>query len=119
MRMTRLKKPGMTRGLWQPSRRWLPLAGVVLGLLLIPGGASAKSHSPALFWGAQIGDQLTGEKAPWDMRAVDSFEQITRKGLSLIGFNSPFTECVGESCAFVNFPRVPLESIRGYGAIPV
>jgi hypothetical protein len=23
-----------------------------------------------IYWGAQIGDQLTGEQAPWDMSAV-------------------------------------------------
>ena len=33
----------------------------------------------AIYWGAQIGDQLTGEQAPWDMNAVNQFEALAGK----------------------------------------
>ncbi len=75
----------------------------------------------ALYWGASIGDQLTGEQAPWDMGAVTKFEQIASKKVSLVNFFSPFANCPtsGGSCSFYKFPTGPMESIREYGAIPV
>ena len=36
--------------------------------------SSSSPHSP-LYWGASIGDQLTGDQAPWDMSAVSKFEE--------------------------------------------
>ncbi len=72
-----------------------------------------------LYWGAQIGDQLTGEAAPWDMGAVSAFEQLTRKPMSLISFSSPFAECAGSSCEFIGFPFTPMDNARDHGALPV
>jgi hypothetical protein len=89
-------------------------------LLLAPGAAVAKKRPPnSLYWGAQIGDQMTGEAAPWDMNPVYRFEGLVGKGLSMIEFGSPFAECSDSGCAFIKFPTTPLENIRSYGAVPV
>jgi hypothetical protein len=90
-------------------------------LLLAPAAAAAAKQRPpnSLYWGAQIGDQMTGEAAPWDMNPVYRFEQLTGKGLSLVEFASPFAECGSSGCTFIKFPTTPLENIRRYGAIPV
>ena len=93
----------------------------LLFLLLVPGSALAKKDRPpaSLYWGAQIGDQITGEAAPWDMAPVHRFEQIAGKGMSLIEFSSPFAECGDSGCTMTKFPSTPLENVRLYGAIPV
>jgi hypothetical protein len=89
-------------------------------LLLAPGMATAKKRPPAsLYWGAQIGNQMTGEEAPWDMTPVYRFQEIADKGLSLIEFGSPFAECGEGGCVMTRFPTTPLENVRRYGAIPV
>jgi hypothetical protein len=88
--------------------------------MLAPGAAAAKKRPPAsLYWGAQIGDQMTGEAAPWDMAPVSRFERIAGKGLSLIEFASPFAECGSTGCVMTRFPTTPLDNVRRYGAIPV
>ncbi len=71
-----------------------------------------------IYWGAWIGDQLTGTPAPWDMGAVAQLEQRLGKGLSLIQFATPFADCSSSPCSFYRFPASPMDSIRGYGAIP-
>jgi hypothetical protein len=104
------------RGLLGAAACCLP----VLLLLFAPGVAAAKKRPPAsLYWGAQIGEQMTGEAAPWDMRPVYRFQNIADKGLSLIEFASPFAECDEASCTLTKFPTTPLENVRRYGAIPV
>ncbi len=96
------------------------LLAASLLLLSAPGDASAKKRPPAsLYWGAQIGDQMTGEAAPWDMTPVYRFQTIAGKGLSLIEFSSPFAECDSGGCVMTRFPMTPLENVRRYGAIPV
>jgi len=96
------------------------LACLASALLLAPGAAAAPKKPPtSLYWGAQIGDQLTGAQPPWDMSAVSRFEQIAGKGLSLVAFGSPFAECGSEGCKMTSFPLTPLENARLYGAIPV
>jgi hypothetical protein len=70
------------------------------------------------YWGAWIGDQLTGREAPWDMRAVTDFEAEVGKAPSLNEFSSPFAECTRTSCVPDPFPLTPLEDIRKRGAIP-
>jgi Glycosyl hydrolase family 26 len=104
------------------SRRLCAVLACLLAsfLLLAPGMATAKKRPPAsLYWGAQIGDQMTGEAAPWDMNPVYRFQRLVGKGLSLIEFGSPFAECSAGACAMTKFPITPLENIRRYGAIPV
>ncbi|HEX6455171.1 MAG TPA: glycosyl hydrolase [Solirubrobacterales bacterium] len=73
----------------------------------------------AIYWGAQIGDQLTGEQAPWDMNALYKFERLAGKKVSLVSFNAPFATCAGSTCTFNSFPYTPFEDLRAHGAIPV
>jgi len=75
--------------------------------------------SRPIYWGAWIGDQLTGKQAPWDMNAVAKFEDMSGKPLSLVEFGQPFSTCSGSSCSFYSFPWTPLEDVRQHGAIPV
>jgi hypothetical protein len=117
MKMTETKSEGRMRG-------FLLKAGIAsvlaASLLFVPSAAAAGKRPPAsLYWGAQIGDQMTGEAAPWDMVPVHRFERITGKGLSLIEFASPFAECTDAGCTMTKFPQTPLENVRAYGAIPV
>jgi hypothetical protein len=95
----------------------LLLIACCLGIVAAP--AQAKQPPPPLYWGAQIGDQLTGEAAPWDMNALSVFQKIARKPLSLVSFSAPFAECSGSDCTFINFPLTPIENARNYGAIPL
>jgi hypothetical protein len=89
-------------------------------LLLAPAAAVAKKRPPnSLYWGAQIGAQMSGEAAPWDMDPVYRFERLAGKGLSLIEFGSPFAECGSGGCTMTKFPTTPLENARRYGAIPI
>jgi len=82
-------------------------------------GSPAEALTPALYWGASIGSQLTGTQAPWDMGAVTRFEQIAGKQVSLVNFFAPFANCAVTPCSFYPFPAGPMERIREYGAIPV
>jgi hypothetical protein len=79
-----------------------------------PKGAGA-----GVYWGASIGDQLTGEQAPWDMGAVSKFEETAGKKLSLVNFFAPFANCSASPCSFYPFPTGVMENIREHGAIPV
>jgi hypothetical protein len=85
-----------------------------------PTGAKAAPASGAkkMYWGAWIGDQLTGQKAPWDFSAVDLFEDHAGKNLSLLHFSSPFFDCSQTPCKPYTFPLTPFENIRAHGAIP-
>jgi hypothetical protein len=117
MKKTETKSQGRMKG-------FLLTAGIAsllaASLLFVPGAAAAGKRPPAsLYWGAQIGDQMTGEAAPWDMAPVHRFEKIAGKGLSLIEFASPFAECTDSGCTMTKFPLTPLENVRAYGAIPV
>jgi hypothetical protein len=76
----------------------------------------AKRHPS--YWGAWIGEQLTGTQPPWDMTGVTAFEQMVGKGLSLVEFSSPFSDCSGSRCVPLRFPAAQMDSIRNYGAIP-
>jgi hypothetical protein len=89
----------------------------------VPAPEPAPSPSPApapasIYWGAWIGDHLTGSQAPWDMNAVSTLEQKVGKKLSILQFSSPFANCGGTSCAYYNFPVNEFNSIRARGSIP-
>ena len=101
-----------------------------IGCCLLAAGASAagshkhhhhKHHSKPkpLYWGAWIGDQLTGTDAPWDMNAAARFEQIVGKGMSIIEFSSPFQDCHRNPCRSYPFPVEAMDNIRGHGSIPL
>jgi len=92
------------------------LALALACLLLVPATGAAKPRT--MYWGAWIGDQLTGEQAPWDMSAVSRFEGLVHKGLSLIEFSAPFSDCANTPCSRYPFPTAQMQSVRDYGAIP-
>ena len=77
-----------------------------------------KGPPSSLYWGASIGEQLTGTQAPWDMNAVTSFESMAGKQLSLIHFFAPFANCESSPCSFYDFPTKAMENVRQHGAIP-
>jgi hypothetical protein len=70
-----------------------------------------------MYWGAWIGDQITGQAPPWDMNAATRFEEVVGKRMSMVEFSSPFADC-SAACANFRFPREGMESIRQHGAIP-
>jgi len=84
-----------------------------------PPPAEAEKPSPSLYWGATIGDHLTGTQAPWDMSAVSKFAGLTGKPLSLVNVFVPFANCPPTPCSFYKFAPQMMESIREYGAIPL
>jgi beta-mannanase len=78
----------------------------------------ASGSSGPLYWGAWVGDQLTGTEAPWDMSAISKFEAMTGKSASVINFSSPFADCSNSPCSFYSFPQEQMERIRQHGSIP-
>jgi mannan endo-1,4-beta-mannosidase len=83
-----------------------------------PAPAPAPTPSPkSIYWGAWIGNHLTGTEAPWDMNAVTKLEQMAQKKLSIVNFSAPFANC-SKSCTFYNFPVNEFTSIRSHGSIP-
>jgi hypothetical protein len=71
------------------------------------------------YWGAWIGDQITGTDAPWDMNPVAFFEQLVGKSMSLIEFSSSWEDCSRAPCRPYKFPLEAMDNIRGHGSIPV
>ncbi len=102
-------------------RAAVALLVVTLACAALFAAAASSKGRPArpLYWGAVIGSQLTGEAAPWDMRAVFKFERLARKRLSLLAFSSPFADCSVPGCAFFPFPTAVMEGIRKHGTIPL
>jgi hypothetical protein len=97
----------------------------VLGLLaatslltVTPSDAGAAQRATGLYWGAWIGSHLTGEEAPWDFRAVAVFERRVGKGMSLVHFSSPFSDCTVLPCRGLRFPAPAFTRVRRHGAIP-
>ena len=97
-------------------RAAMALALLLACLMALPAGAAAKPRP--MYWGAWIGDQLTGEEPPWDMSAVSRFEGVIHKGLSLLEFSAPFSNCTSSPCSRYPFPTEQMQSVRNYGAIP-
>jgi hypothetical protein len=84
-----------------------------------PIEARVPANGPAsVYWGAWIGDQLTGGQAPWDMGAVASFEGMANKRISMLHFAAPFANCASSPCSYYSFPTTPMNDIRGHGAVP-
>jgi hypothetical protein len=81
--------------------------------------AQTSGAGAPLYWGATIGDQITGEQAPWDMDAVSRFEGMAGKGVSMVNFFAPFSNCGGSKCSYYKFPGDVMEDIREHGSIPV
>jgi hypothetical protein len=111
----------------KPTRRIAALVLLaLLALLLAPAGAAAGKHKrplqppkpKPLYWGAWVGQQLTGTAPPWDMNAANRFEEIVGKRMSLIQFSSPFQLCENATCHFYVFPTEAMQRIREHGSIP-
>jgi mannan endo-1,4-beta-mannosidase len=83
-----------------------------------PAPAPSPAPSRSVYWGAWIGNHLTGTEAPWDMGAVTRLEQLAGKNLSVVNFSAPFANCSSSSCSFYNFPTSEFSSIRSHGSIP-
>ncbi len=99
----------------------ISVLALLLSSFVMPSAAAAakpRSRSSSLYWGATIGAQLTGTQAPFDMTAVSKFERKEGKGLSLVGFASPFANCASSPCSFYKFPTAAMENVREHGAIP-
>ena len=105
--------PASARGL---GARVCALALIVLSLGLAQSDAAA-GRGHRLYWGAWIGDQLTGTAPPYDMSAARRFERIVHKGMSLLEFAVPFADC-SNGCNFFGFPTREMEKIRRHGSIP-
>jgi hypothetical protein len=96
-------------------------AGAGAGGAQVPGAPEqkAKLTGKTLYWGAQIGSQLTGTLPPWDMRPARKFEQIAGKRMSIISFSASFVSCAGSKCSYNEFPTTPLQAVRDHGSIPL
>jgi hypothetical protein len=105
-----LARPGASARLRRIERRRLKRCNR-------PAKAAASAATGPLYWGAWIGDQLTGDEAPWDMSAVSKFEGMAGKGASAINFSSPFADC-SSSCTYYKFPAAQMEAIRAHGSMP-
>jgi hypothetical protein len=81
-------------------------------------GATQSTAPASLYWGASIGDQLSGNQPPWDMGALSQFEGMTGKGLSMVHFMAPFAQCTSSNCSYYDFPTKEMEGIRQHGSIP-
>ncbi len=117
-----LKRPGGAHPFFA-----LLLALVACCLLAAPAATAkpAKPHhrkppkAKPFYWGAWIGDQITGTDAPWDMSPVHFFEGMVGKGLSLVEFSSAWQVCGRSGCEPYEFPREAMDNVRRYGAVPV
>jgi len=78
----------------------------------------ARNGPGTIYWGAQIGDHLTGTQAPWDINAIQAFEGMAGKRQSLIHFAAPFANCAATPCYRYPFPTTLMQRIRDRGAIP-
>ena len=87
-------------------------------LFLAAPATAAPPSSARVYWGAQIGSQLTGTQAPWDMNAVTQFEAMAGKPVSMVHFAAPFANCSSSPCEFYPFPATLMDRIRLHGSIP-
>jgi hypothetical protein len=78
----------------------------------------ATAASAPIYWGAWIGNQLTGTWAPWDMRPVTTFEQLAGKQLSTLQFSSPWQKRCSSTWTFYNFDTAAMQNIVNHGAVP-
>jgi mannan endo-1,4-beta-mannosidase len=92
------------------------IAALLLALSI--GAAPAAAKGKPLYWGAQIGKQLTGESPPWDMQALEIFERNAKKQVSILSFSAPFADCFAKPCKSFYFPTQAMETLRQRGTIP-
>jgi chitodextrinase len=94
-----------------------PAATVPGPAATVPGPA-AKSAPRSIYWGAWIGSQLTGAQAPWDLSAIDRFQELAGKPISVLNFSSAFYDCSRTPCQPEPFPTPPFNNLRARGIIP-
>src|SRR5262249_53008700 len=56
---------------------------------------------------------------PFDIEAANRFSQMVGKGMSVMEFSSPFSNCESTRCTQYEFPDTAMENARRYGAIPM
>jgi len=96
--------------------------GILFGTLTPLGSTPAHAKKPPpqpLYWGGVIGKQLTGEAPPWDMSALDAFERLAGKRVSILPFSSPFADCSTNPCTHFPFPAGAMQTLRERGVIPM
>lgn len=93
-------------------------AAAVVSVLVFAAPALAQA-GPSVYWGANIGDHLTGGSPPYDMTAADQFEQMVGKQMGLIEYSLPWADCSDGPCQDVPFPATQMQAIRDRGALPV
>jgi len=81
-------------------------------------GEKRTSGRRPIYWGALVGDQITGHQAPWDMGGPRSLEGMLGKRMSLVHFMAPFAHCSSSGCGYYRFPAAEMQTIRSHGAIP-
>ena len=93
-------------------------AATMPGLAATVPGPVAESAPRSIYWGAWIGSQLTGEQAPWDLSAVDRFQELVGRPISVLNFSSAFYDCSQTPCQPEPFPTTPFNNLRARGIIP-
>jgi hypothetical protein len=93
------------------------LAVAALGLFALPATAPAKKPA-SLYWGVQMGTQLTPLPPPYEMGGINTFAKVAGKKPSIIAFSVPWADCRVSPCYFFRFAASELEKVRRYGAIP-
>ena len=64
--------------------------------------------SNSIYWGAWIGNQLTGTEAPWDMNAVIQLRAARpARTLSIVNFSAPFANCSSSTLLLLQLPAPP------------
>ena len=96
-----------------------PSAAIPAGEVRNTSATLSRGGARKRYWGAWIGDQLTGVQAPFDFRAVTKFERIAGKRLSIVQWGSPFANCATRPCSFYPFPWSEVIKVRRHGAIPM
>ena len=94
-----------------------PTATVPGPTATVPGPV-AKSEPQSIYWGAWIGSQLTGTQAPWNLSAIDRFQELAGKPISVLNFSTPFYACSRTPCQPEPFPTTLFSNLRARGIIP-
>ena len=92
-------------------------SALLAGLLLLALAGPARAAD--VYWGANIGEHLTGGSPPYDMNAADQFEGMVGKQMSIIHFVQAWGDCSATPCTLRKFPAKQMEAVRQRGAIPL
>jgi hypothetical protein len=91
-----------------------------------PPTAPPPSGSSRIYWGAYIdGNQYNQDNPPWDLGAIDTFEQHTGKKISILHYGLPWASPApcwpGSGGGSAYYPFVPtlMTALRSRGIIPM